>query len=251
KPIAPDYFATLKIPFVSGRDFNDSDKPGSPPVTIVNETFARQITASRLPLGQTVLIDDKPYQIVGLVKDAQLRSATEGPLPVAYVPFWQDETLLEARMCIRVAGDPAAALPMVRKAIASIDSDVPVTETMPLMDQVRGAYTDTRVAGAVLSCAALLALILSGMGLYGIVSYEVGRRTKEIGVRVAHGGSALRVTHGSRRATTKDENGLTHLCFVFNAIGSYFHRSEDLCQRYEAYQMDSGRCSEESRSTGS
>ena len=195
KPIAPDYFATLKIPFVSGRDFNDSDKPGSPPVTIVNETFARQITASRLPLGQTVLIDDKPYQIVGLVKDAQLRSATEGPLPVAYVPFWQDETLLEARMCIRVAGDPAAALPMVRKAIASIDSDVPVTETMPLMDQVRGAYTDTRVASAVLSCAALLALILSGMGLYGIVSYEVGRRTKEIGVRVALGAQGRDVVH--------------------------------------------------------
>ncbi len=113
KPIAPNYFATLRIPFVSGRDFNDSDNPGSPPVTIVNETFARQIAANRLPLGQTVLIDDKPYQIVGLVKDAQMRSVIEGPLPVAYVPFWQDETLLEARMCIRLAGDPAAALPMV------------------------------------------------------------------------------------------------------------------------------------------
>jgi putative ABC transport system permease protein len=187
KPIAPDYFATLRIPFVSGRDFNDSDKPGSPRVTIVNETFARQITASRLPLGQTVFIDDKPYQIVGLVKDAQLRSAVEGPLPVAYVPFWQDETLLEARMCIRVAGGPAAALPMVRKAIAAVDPEVPVTEAMPLMDQVRGAYTDARVASAVLSCAASLALILTAMGLYGIVSYEVSRHTKEIGVRMAIG----------------------------------------------------------------
>ncbi|HEX8766135.1 MAG TPA: ABC transporter permease, partial [Candidatus Acidoferrum sp.] len=195
KPIAPDYFATLKIPFVSGRDFNDSDKPGSPQVAIVNETFARQIMATRLPVGRTVLIDDKPYQIVGLVKDAQMRSVVELPLPVAYLPFWQDETLIEARMCIRVAGDPAAALPMVRKAIASIDPQVPVTEAMPLMDQVRGAYKDARIANAVLSCAALLALILSTMGLYGVVSYEVTRRTKEIGVRTALGARPQDVAH--------------------------------------------------------
>jgi len=195
KPIAPDYFATLKIPFVSGRDFNDSDKAGSQSVTIVNETFARQITGTRLPLGQTVLIDDKPYEIVGLVQDAQMRSAIEPPLPVAYLPFWQDDTLLEARMCIRVSGDPAAALPMIRKTIASIDPEVPVTEAMPLMDQLRGAYKDARIANAVLSCAALLALILSTMGLYGVVSYEVTRRTKEIGVRTALGARPHDVMH--------------------------------------------------------
>jgi putative ABC transport system permease protein len=84
---------------------------------------------------------------------------------------------------------------MVRKAIASIDPEVPVTETMPLMDQVRGAYTDTRVANTVLSCAALLGLILSAMGLYGVVSYEVGRRTKEIGLRMALGAGARDVIH--------------------------------------------------------
>jgi len=122
KQVAPDYFATLKIPFIAGRDFNESDRPGSPPVAIVNETLASRITSDRLPLDQTILIEDKPYRIVGVVKDAQVRNAVEGPLPVAYLSFWQDETLIEARMCIRVIGDSAAALPMIRKTIASIYS---------------------------------------------------------------------------------------------------------------------------------
>jgi len=193
KQVAPNFFSTMRIPFLAGRDFDDADMGGGPLVAIVNETLARQISSSELPEGGTILLEDKPYRIVGVVADAELRSALDAPIPVAYRAYWQDDALLDARLCVRVKGDAGSALRAVRRAIAAIDPDVPVTETMPLLDQVRGAYTNTRVASAVASCAAVLALLLTAMGLFGIISYEVSKRTREVGIRVALGSDSKQI----------------------------------------------------------
>ena len=193
KQVAPNFFRTMRIPFLTGRDFNDRDLPGAPLVGIVNETLARQISSNALPLGQTVVFDDQPYQIIGVVKDAEIKSVFDAPIPVVYRAYWQDVTLVDARLCVRVSGDPGTALPAVRSAIAAIDSSMPITETMPLVDQVRGAYTNTRVAASVTGCAAGLALLLSALGIFGVISYEVGRRTREIGIRLAVGAQPTQI----------------------------------------------------------
>jgi predicted permease len=187
--IGPQYFANWHVPVLMGREFSDLDTPASPAVAVVNEALAERLWSTIDVVGRTVMLDGKPFQVVGVVKNYRVHRSDETPPATAYVAFWQSsfEPQIDARVAIRVEGDPAQLFPPLRRALEAVDPAVPVTETITIDAQRRASYTEVRLGGAVLVVSAALALFLSAVGLYGVVSFVVARRAKEVGIRLAIG----------------------------------------------------------------
>jgi predicted permease len=184
--VSDGYFATMGIDLLQGRDFHAADTRGSQDVTIVNEEFGRLFFPNENPLGQFITIGSGQYQIVGLCSNHGCQNLRLDVSPILYRPHSQ-HSLSNMTYAIRTVLPPMSLIPVVRKAVADIDRNLPLEEMTTQKLAIKESLRLERLMTSLCGSLALLALALCCIGLYGIMAYNVARRTGEIGIRKALG----------------------------------------------------------------
>ena len=218
--VSEDYFRTLGTPLLAGRDFTADDRAETAQVALLNESARRHFFEGRDPIGAVVKIFGRlPYQIVGVVQDARQADLRKAPVPLLYIPIRQpvDQGAFMT-LSMRTSGDPQYLMAAAERRARGAGSDIHIVRTDTLARQIDESLLQERLISTLATAFGILALLLSAVGLYGVLAYAVGRRTSEIGIRMTLGALPGQVAWSILRQTL----GLVAIGLAAGVTGSIF-----------------------------
>ena len=213
-PAGPDYLAVMGLRLMDGRWISEHDRPDAPPVVVISESFARQYFPGQRAVGRRLrYFSSRPPQpaspeIIGVVSDVRQFGVAEAEAPQMYMPHAQ-RVWMFANYFVRTSGDPRAAMPSLARAVQEIDAERPIERLSTLDELVRRNTADRRALGALLTLSAVIALLISAIGVYGVTAATTSARRRELAIRAAMGADRARLMRlVTRQAMTASVIGI-------------------------------------------